>query len=79
LCKHKTALVKGERSILYDSSQEKFLKEMLLSPAYPKLKKSFDAFDQRLQIVEEQLSKLKEEESELKAKFAYELAQGYDK
>jgi hypothetical protein len=76
MCKHKLALLKGDRKMLYESSQEKVLQQVLSSKAYPPLKQRLDAYEQELAIVERELAKLKDRERKLKTEFAHELTHG---
>jgi hypothetical protein len=79
MCKHKIALLKGDRSMLFDQTQEKLLNKVFSSPAYSALKSHLDEYDKQLSIIESEARRLKEREKTLKAEFAYLLTHGYDK
>jgi uncharacterized Zn finger protein len=76
VCKHKLALLKGDTKMLYEPTDEKLLKEVLSSKAYPVLKQRLDAYQAELGGVQRDMAKLKEREKKLKADFAYELTHG---
>ena len=79
MCKHKIALLKGDRSMLFDQTLEKLLDKLLSSSAYSALKCRLDSYDQQLSNIESEARKLKEREKTLKAEFAYLLTHGNDK
>jgi len=79
MCKHKLAFLNGDRKMLYDSSQEKLLAEVLSSAAYAVLRKQLDEYQEQLNELESEMDKIKEREKNLKSDFAYELAQGHKK
>ncbi|MGA2624588.1 MAG: hypothetical protein ABSF91_12085 [Bacteroidota bacterium] len=79
MCKHKLALLKGDRMMLYDRDQEKLLTEVLSSPAYPTLKRRLDEYEKQLEGVEREMDKLKEHVKTLKKDLAYELTHGHPK
>src|ERR1043166_4152439 len=76
MCKHKLALLKGDRTMLYDPAEEKMLSEVLSSSGYPDLKLRLEEFEKQLAKVEREMAKLKERGKNLKADFVYELTHG---
>ncbi len=75
MCKHKLALLKGDRRMLSDPGEENLLEELLSSSTYPALRLRLDEYEKQLAEVEREIGKLKEREKNLKANFAAELAQ----
>jgi hypothetical protein len=76
MCRHKLALLRGDSKMLYEPSEEKLLKQILSSKAYPALKQRLDVYEQELASVERETAKLKEREKSIKSGFAYELMHG---
>ena len=76
MCKHKVALLKGDAKMLYDSSQEPILKQVLSSDAYPAIKARLERYQKQLAGVHRQIAKFKEKGKAIREAFAYELAHG---
>jgi len=76
MCKHKMALIKGDRRMLHDPSEERLLLQVLGSPAYVGLQPRIAAYEQALLALEREVDKLKAREKELKRDFAHELTLG---
>jgi hypothetical protein len=76
MCKHKLALLKGDLRMLHDATQEKLLRQVLASPAYPAMEQSLYAYERAVSDVEKDMTKLKHREKMLKTDFAYELTHG---
>lgn len=76
MCKHKLALLKGDRIMLYDPTQDKLLNEVLSSPAYHALKPRLDEYEKQLAGIEREIAKLEKRKKTLKTDFAYELTHG---
>ncbi len=76
MCKHKLALLKGDTKMLYEPSDEKLLKQVLSSKAYPALKQRLGTYETELMAIEREMAKLKEREKKLKTDLAYELTHG---
>lgn len=77
MCRHKIALIKGDRTILYDQEQEKFYKELLSSGAYSTLNLRFREYEKQITKVQQDIRKHKDIERSIKTDFAYELAHGH--
>ncbi|MBI1804721.1 MAG: hypothetical protein HY033_10505 [Ignavibacteriae bacterium] len=75
--KHKLALLKDDRKMLYNLAQEEILKEVLSSPSYAVLKRRLDKHEKQLEELGREMEKLKDQEKTLKSDFAYEIAQGH--
>lgn len=76
ICKHKLALLKGDRQMLHDATQETLLKQVMTSPSYPAVKRGLDEYERAISDIETQMTRLKKGEKVLKSDFAYELAHG---
>lgn len=76
MCKHKMALIKGDRRMLHDPSEERLLLQVLDSTAYVGLQPRIAAYEQALSALERELDKLKARERDLKRDFARELTFG---
>jgi len=76
MCRHKLALIKGDRKILYNREQDKLFNEMLLSPAYKNVKRRYQEYENQINTVRTEIEKLKEFERNIKTDFAYELTHG---
>jgi hypothetical protein len=79
MCRHKIALIEGDRTILYDQEQEKFYRELLSSGAYSAIKLRFKEYEKQIAKVQNDIHKLKDHERSIKADFAYELAHGHER
>jgi len=79
MCKHKLALLKGDRTMLYDPTQDRLLNDVLESPAYFALKPRLDEYEKQLVGIEREIAKLGEHKKTLKTDFAYELTHGHRK
>ena len=76
VCKHKLALIKGDCSMLYDPVEEKQLREVLASAAYPAIKKRLGEYEQEVAAIEREMARLKKREKDLKPALAHELTHG---
>lgn len=65
--------------MLYDTSEEPLLRQVLGSKAYPELTARFDEYEKQLADVEREMAKLKEKERTIKSRFAYGLNFGKQK
>ena len=79
MCKHKASLIRGDSKMLYDTSEEPLLRQVLGSKAYPELTARFDEYEKQLADVEREMAKLKEKERTIKSRFAYGLNFGKQK
>lgn len=76
MCKHKLALLSGDKRMLFDPSQGKLLDQILASPAYAALKNRLEGYEKELACLEREMATLKQREKSLKAEFAHELTHG---
>lgn len=77
MCKHKLALLRGDKKMLYDPSQGEMLDRILASATYLPVKARLGEYELALAAIEREMAGLKVRERNLKAEFAYELAQGH--
>jgi predicted nucleic acid-binding Zn-ribbon protein len=65
--------------MLYESSDEGLLKQVLSSRAYAALTQRLDIYETELATVEREMAKLKAREKKLKTNLAYELTHGRER
>ena len=76
VCKHKVALLRGDRKMLFDPDQETLLDMVMSSPGYTVLKAHLDEYEVTLFSIEKEVSRLKETEKSIKARLAHEFIHG---
>ena len=76
MCRHKLGLLKGDSKMLFNSTENNLLKQVLASNAYAAIKNRLDEFEAVLAANEREMAKLKAKEKALKSDFAYELTFG---
>jgi hypothetical protein len=76
MCKHKVALLKGDRKVLFEPTEKDLLDQVLGSKAYIALKPKIEAYEQVVVGLEEKMTELKELMRTIKSDFAFELTFG---
>jgi hypothetical protein len=76
LCKHKTAFIEGDLNMLYDSSQQDILTDVVDTINNTPLYDDYLKFSERKNIIERNLHELKNELRELKTTLARKLKNG---
>jgi hypothetical protein len=77
MCKHKLALLRGEKTMLFDSTQAPLLSEIHALPQFANLKSRLDEFEKRLKEIEVAKDALAKNEKAIKAEFARGLTFGF--
>jgi hypothetical protein len=77
MCKHKSALLKRDFSILFKSEQSALLSEIHALPEFTALKIQTELFEQKLKEIEVAKNELSKKEKAIKAEFARGLSQGF--
>ena len=76
MCKHKLSLLKGDKNMLFEPTEETLLQQVLTSKTYPALREKLDTYERDIASIEREMAKLKEREKQMKCDFAYELTRG---
>ena len=79
MCKHKLALLKGDKEMLLNPSEEPLLQQVLSSEVYALLKPRLEEYEKQISDLEREMSILRTKEKHLKTSFSYELQNGRPK
>jgi hypothetical protein len=77
MCKHKSALLKGDLSMLFKTEQSALLAEIQALPEFARLKVQTELFENKLKEIETAKNELSKKEKAIKAEFARGVAQGF--
>lgn len=77
MCKHKLALLHGDKTMLFDSTQAHLLSELHTQPQFANLKSQLGEFEKKLKEIEVAKGALAKNEKAIKADFARGLTSGF--